>query len=910
MIDIDDVDNLMNAELNFSEDKLNEIWPMHYLDQLKKIMKSLANTRIQADEMLQKYLKILSLFPKLCQQLLQYKSLINIFNARFTEQLAILLPRIRQGRVDHSEIKKLTEATVLSPFNPEKCLQWLLYKEKEYKELEDLLKNCNNIPLIHREEELQAFGLTTVTVFAFSFSFMMQDQPQLENMLKHVQFLKLDAYKEETPWNQDDEFLIELHSNAQRFKEHCEQNQSKRNIRFVLLSNNEVLSKMVCLLDKNDTKSDVNMWIIKSGVAEHLKLPSAPSQLSTKEKTCDSISLEWSPPQECGSLQVISYIVRYKNEYETNWLSHKTNSDDTCTTIRGLQSDTIFLFKIVADFDSGTQITNELSICTRTLPLPLAKRTMKNAKFIEAGPPAIYQINMCEVKVDHKNRVKWCSLGTEPIIPTKKKVLIVVGATGVGKTTLVNGMINYIFKVDWKDNFRFKLAVDEGSQCPVKSQTTWITAYTLYKIADTKINYTLTIIDTPGFCDASELKRDREIRGQIREMFTSKGRYSLDQLDGIGFVMQSYCPSHMHTKYIESILSLFGKDLSENIFIMTTFADGQRPPIMYAIDNTKMPYKTFFKFNNSALFVDSEDAMTGNFNRMFWEMGYNSFELFFKIFETVESKSLSMTRQVLTEHQQLEAAVIGLKDQVNIGLSKLEQMQEKERILLKHLAEIEANKNFTYTIEEKAAERVPIYNEFVTNCLKCNYTCHYPCSIAHDEQKYQCDAMRSVGQNAYCGVCPGRCGWRDHYNKNYRIEIRKRVVTKTAADMKRKYNVAEKGKLAVEGMVTNIEKALEYVHDEIIKKIKIIQRSLRCLDEIALKPNCLTETQYIELLIKSEEREAKAGYQDRIAFYKDALDQAKVMARAQSFDSEGSMRVKPSKIEGSKGWLEELTWWR
>ena len=347
---------------------------------------------------------------------------------------------------------------------------------------------------------------------------------------------------------------------------------------------------------------------------------------------------------------------------------------------------------------------------------------------------------------------------------------------------------------------------------------------------------------------------------------------------------------------------------------MTTFADGQLPPVLAAIKNADIPCLKYFKFNNSALFVNSSNTEVleaSNFDKMFWDMGYSSFELFFKSFERIQTKSLTMTRQVLTERQQLEVAVIGFQDQVKIGLSKLKQMQEEERILLKHKADVEANKNFTYTIDEEIAEKIKIENEFVTNCLKCNYTCHYPCGIRHDEQKHGCAAMKGSGESAYCGVCPGGCGWREHYNKNYRIITTMKTVTKTAKDLKIKYNVAEAGKKAVENMVKNIEEALEYVHDEILKKVKITQQCLQRLDEIALKPNPLTEIQYIELLIKSEEREANDGYQDRVAFYKDALDQAKVMAGVQSFDVEGSLKAK--KKEGSKdskGWLQRLTWWR
>lgn len=61
-----------------------------------------------------------------------------------------------------------------------------------------------------------------------------------------------------------------------------------------------------------------------------------------------------------------------------------------------------------------------------------------------------------------------------------EKVLMVVGATGAGKTTLINGMVNYILGVQWKDNFRYKLIIEDDKVSQGKSQTKDITAYTFY----------------------------------------------------------------------------------------------------------------------------------------------------------------------------------------------------------------------------------------------------------------------------------------------------------------------------------------------------------------------------------------------------------------------------------------------
>ena len=125
-----------------------------------------------------------------------------------------------------------------------------------------------------------------------------------------------------------------------------------------------------------------------------------------------------------------------------------------------------------------------------------------------------------------------------PDKPTQHKVLMVVGATGAGKSTLLTGMVNYILGVQWKDDFRFKLIVDQVTT-QTKSVTSEITAYTIHAMEGSNLPYSLTLIDTPGFGDTSGIKRDKEITQQIKEFFSLRDGKGVDHIDAIGFVTQS-----------------------------------------------------------------------------------------------------------------------------------------------------------------------------------------------------------------------------------------------------------------------------------------------------------------------------------------------------------------------------------
>ena len=134
----------------------------------------------------------------------------------------------------------------------------------------------------------------------------------------------------------------------------------------------------------------------------------------------------------------------------------------------------------------------------------------------------------------HKKRYEFL------VIPQFESLKLVrVKATVTGKSTLINAMVNYVLGVKWESDFRFKLIVDEMAS-QTKSATQNITACTIHIMAGSRIPYTLTVIDTPGFEDTG-LERDKETARQLKEFFSLKDGNGIDHLDAIGFVTPAPC---------------------------------------------------------------------------------------------------------------------------------------------------------------------------------------------------------------------------------------------------------------------------------------------------------------------------------------------------------------------------------
>ena len=510
------------------------------------------------------------------------------------------------------------------------------------------------------------------------------------------------------------------------------------------------------------------------------------------------------------------------------------------------------------------------------------KRDKLKIKDNKDGTPAVYRLPMVDDVTLTDKMISKQHIG-EPGSHrgVNEKVLMVMGATGAGKSTRINGMANYIMGVKWDDDFRFKLVIDDPNVSQDKSQTKFITAYTFYPMAGSAVPYTFTVIDTPGFGDTDGLQRDREITKQIKEFFSIRPPNGIVHLDGIGFVTQASLARLTPTQeYIyNSVLSIFGKDVAQNIFMLVTFADGQRPPVLQAITKAKIILgDKHFKFNNSALFADNKETEE-SFDAMFWKMGFRSFETFFAEFKTRESVSLQLTQEVLNEREQLQTLIEGLNPQITIGLNKIEEMRQEELVLQTRVMEIETNKEFTYEVEISKPRQVDISGKgvYTTTCLTCNFTCHPNCAFPNDEDKYKCSAMDKSSYQ--CTVCPGHCSWDKHKNLPYLIEFDTIIETRTSEDLKKKYESAKMGKSKVEGMIQKLDGFLQDVHSKVLTMISKAQRCLRRLDEIALKPNPLTQVEYLELLIESEKQEAKSGWKQRVQYYEEAKRHAEMLAK-------------------------------
>ncbi|XP_055487055.1 uncharacterized protein LOC129694381, partial [Leucoraja erinacea] len=537
--------------------------------------------------------------------------------------------------------------------------------------------------------------------------------------------------------------------------------------------------------------------------------PASPPGKPVFQDCSSSPTLHWDRPGQIGAdVNIFRYRIEYREEPSDNlntkdglWQEVKTTDAQCHYCLEGLKPTTVYRVQVSADCGEtgSSEASEEVSIKIGNTPITIARKLRTDTKLISTGNPSIYKLKLQEEIADEFKQLVKCSFG-KPTTKHTMKTIMVLGATGSGKTTLINGMINYILGVEWGDNFRYKLIAEETGKSQAESQTSSITAYQLHHQKGFNIDYSLMIIDTPGFGDTRGISQDQQITEQIREFFSSP--QGVDHIDAVCFVVQASLARLTHAqKYVfDSILAIFGKDIAENIQILVTFADGQPPPILGALKLAEVPcpidkctdLPVHFKFNNSAIFAQrptSGGENDDNFDAMFWKMGANSMKKFFTALNTMRTKSLSLTREILMERKQLEVTVQGLQTQIRVGLTKLEELRETQQALNQHQTERYANKNFDFGF--------------------------------------------------------GR-------------------ITRTDKELKEKYEKAYGEKMTQQNVMESLEQEFADVESTVLALVDQLSGSIRRLEEIALRPNPLSTPAYIDLMIQSEKEEAKPGFMERI----------------------------------------------
>ena len=273
--------------------------------------------------------------------------------------------------------------------------------------------------------------------------------------------------------------------------------------------------------------------------------------------------------------------------------------------------------------------------------------------------------------------------------------ILIIGETGVGKSTWIHSLVNHLEKVDIDENFRYVLFDEKKMQleyeikygkknlgCSVTDKPE------IYEIPSTETYpYPMRLIDTCGFGDTRGIEYDKKIIEDIKNLFDNS---KIDNLKAICLIFKA-TETRMHSRaeyIINKLFSLFSDDFLNNFIIIFTFADSfKNIPAISMLEGNSTFIKIFgniknfpkFCFNNIGYFTNDRinydsiyDNNTKNFNN------------FLKYLTELNTISLENSKKIMKSriHIEKEIEKINYKIEEINGEIKL-LVEEKKNLILK-----------------------------------------------------------------------------------------------------------------------------------------------------------------------------------------------------------------------------------
>ncbi|XP_059350253.1 uncharacterized protein LOC130685878 [Daphnia carinata] len=811
--------------------------------------------------------------------------------ARYQEKLQqSLKDEILKGRenANHNdqEIKRIVQNAQSHPlFKPSRLEQWLCFKQSESDMIEKMANMKDIVFFADRTQLERELANTFVKHFALVLRIPPVDVESNAMLEAMRDDLELDEANEDgLPWHMIQRERKRVLDTIREFANHVEKNKQL----------GDQLQFFLTFSDAGQDDCYYSVYEADNLIKDNLMaLPHSPTDLRINYLSKDNaIDLKSSVIRVIWNYQDAGYphhfVVEYraKGSCDKSWMQRKTTCPGENQTMISFPTGSAIEIRVAADtcigrsdftnmIDTGSVCKNDLhtdgedavlnsssyaklllSIHSRCHPQSDHRRiaetfALENSILIHRGHPNIHLLNVKQNSIDSDFR--WVDVGRSISTPYNRrdhKIIMLMGATGSGKSTLIDAMVNYILGVRWNDPFRFKCVRE------THSQTSCVTAYTVRHQDGMCIPYSITIIDTPGYVykDTGKSNHSRKI-----ERFLTRQNIRIDQIHAVCLVAASNDveSTMMQPSILDSVLSLFGKEVKDNIRLFITFADMACPPVVdsgapFAVTSSGLTYN---QFDNSVLFASNEDEIS--FDQLFWRMDQENFRSFFAHLEKMNARDLGSTRDVIQRRLMLDQSLREIERGLEVYLVHVENVHMFHRKIKEYGDKMEANKHFTVERSDVRQVKVKCNRGYVSyNCQRCRRTCDGPM------RSFRFDYIRGIKKQCSHVSCPCPAAEHDYQSFHWR-HVAQNVVT-THEQMKAEYESNYNDKLTTEQLLEHCQNELKMTKAKLFCLLARVGSSCLLLEATALRANTLSLADYLSLMRSRVAEELAPGYVTRL----------------------------------------------
>ncbi|XP_015252209.1 PREDICTED: uncharacterized protein LOC107098861 [Cyprinodon variegatus] len=437
------------------------------------------------------------------------------------------------------------------------------------------------------------------------------------------------------------------------------------------------------------------------------------------------------------------------------------------------------------------------------------KDIISKSKPLRSGTPALYQVKPKQEIIENLTRL---TIGERNLNKTNRTILL-VGETGAGKSALVNALFNYTMGVKFEDEIWFQI-VEEKKESQVESQTTDVIVYEIFGFET--LPFSLTIIDTPGFGDTRGPEHDEEVAERLLDWFQSED--GVHEVNAVGLVTKATDNRLTDHKIniVDSVMSLFGKNLQNKIVLLATHSNGRKPKkALRALEKAGIKCAkneedeaVHFKFDNCQ---EEERTENTEYIKSVYQISENGFRELTMFLEKTAPQKLMTTKKVLKERKKLTASIQNLEERI-----KSTELKQTEIKQIQEALKRDGNKNSVITVEVDEAYKV--------------------------KKPYE-------SGGGHCTVCIGKCPASSHVKVNWIYETKtkkvQRIIEKPDKD-----NSESQRKMST---LESYEDQLKQLTAEKMKFIDEAFQHIVRLHQIALRFNSRKTVGHLEFLIEKME---------------------------------------------------------
>ena len=540
--------------------------------------------------------------------------------------------------------------------------------------------------------------------------------------------------------------------------------------------------------------------VTKKKLKEDEVLLQPPTNLKVKSVIGTAVELEWTPSPRVGYL---SYLIVYWKKGEKESSTQETGFGCHDCWLEDLEPETTYQFHVLtSSFYESKAMSQPSGIYefTTTEEIKLDETLINQCKKTgNANGLDLYQLPLSNESENLTFAEYWFDAFKDTGLPLSNSsdnvTILLVGESDSGKTSLINSFVNFVFGVVLEDPFRFQLV--EPSQVDSR-----IRIYKIQHASQFSIDYSLTIIDTPSYSEDNDPAQNREITETIRKFIDNRDGDCIQGVDLVGFVVDSSasCLTPLQLYIYFSLISIFGNGVKRNINFLLTSAEKEDPSLWNDIVDSGLvtygPHQLMqlqHKFNSSIYFCSNTDS-----SECFWEWREN-FENFFSSLRS-DHKCVSLLKQLVDEKKRLKTVVKELVYLLKVRILKLEKLMSLKGGLSDDIS--------TVSTVVKDEVELPL-GDCVTNCTKCQVTCHSVCGV--NQKKADCEVMdHSMPENVRtCRVCLGKCSWKVHANQPFKWEFSSEKTSSVV--VKKKYETELNKTLTSEELLDVLEEEMQFV---------------------------------------------------------------------------------------------------